>query len=196
MDLCVDGNALGGLLIDVFGADLTAASAVCGSCGTSAPVAVLTVYRRAPGTVVRCRSCDAVLMVFVTVNGALGVELAGLAGLDSPGPLDVLRRCVGSFNAGVRTGDFSAMTGMFTDDGEMAFRAIPAGSFRGKAAIAGAYAQQPPDDTIRLLRCDCRDSSASADYAWSKNPGALAGRMDLAFEGTLIRRLTITYLRD
>ena len=44
----VDGNAIGGLLIDVFGAEMTAANSTCGTCGTSRPVAELVVYRRAP----------------------------------------------------------------------------------------------------------------------------------------------------
>ena len=58
----LDGNAIGGLLLDVFGSEMTTATGVCGSCGASAVVAELTVYMRAPGTVVRCRSCESVLM--------------------------------------------------------------------------------------------------------------------------------------
>jgi hypothetical protein len=44
----VDGNAIGGLLIDVFGAEMTAASSTCATCGATRPVAELVVYRRAP----------------------------------------------------------------------------------------------------------------------------------------------------
>jgi Family of unknown function (DUF6510) len=62
----VDGNTIGGLLIDVFGTEMTAADSICGTCGTSRPMAELVVYRQAPGTVVRCRTCGSVLMVFVT----------------------------------------------------------------------------------------------------------------------------------
>ena len=77
----VDGNAIGGLLIDVFGAEMTAANSTCGTCGTSRPVAELVVYRRAPGTVVRCRTCGSVLMVFVKAHDVTCVDLAGLASL-------------------------------------------------------------------------------------------------------------------
>ena len=77
----VDGNAIGGLLIDVFGTEMTAANSTCGTCGTSRPVAELVVYRRAPGTVVRCRTCGSVLMVFVKAHGVTCVDLAGLASL-------------------------------------------------------------------------------------------------------------------
>ena len=56
----VDSNAIGGLLIDVFGPDMTAAESTCGTCGTSRPVAQLVVYQRVPGTVVRCPTCGSV----------------------------------------------------------------------------------------------------------------------------------------
>ena len=77
----VDGNAIGGLLIDVFGTEMTAADSTCGTCGASRPVAELVVYQRAPGTVVRCRTCGSVLMVFVHAHDVMCVDLAGLAAL-------------------------------------------------------------------------------------------------------------------
>jgi hypothetical protein len=77
----VDGNAIGGLLLEIFGTELTDAASVCGSCGAARQVAELTVYLRAPGTVVRCRSCESVLMVFVKVNDRICVDLLGLASL-------------------------------------------------------------------------------------------------------------------
>jgi Family of unknown function (DUF6510) len=76
----VDGNAIGGLLIDVFGAEMTTADSTCSTCGASRPVAELVVYQRAPGTVVRCRTCGSVLMVFVKGHVTC-VDLAGLAAL-------------------------------------------------------------------------------------------------------------------
>ena len=81
----LDGNAIGGLLIDVFGAEMTATASICGTCGATRPVAELVVYRQAPGTVVRCRTCSSVLMVFVKAHGVTGVDLSGLASLSQPG---------------------------------------------------------------------------------------------------------------
>jgi Family of unknown function (DUF6510) len=78
----LDGNAIGGLLHDVFGAELTAATKVCGGCGDRGPLAEVVVYLRAPGTVARCRSCGQVLMVFVSVREVWSVNLSGLAALD------------------------------------------------------------------------------------------------------------------
>jgi hypothetical protein len=48
-------------------------------------VAELVVYRQAPGTVVRCRTCGSILMVFVTRRGVTSVDLTGLASLSEPG---------------------------------------------------------------------------------------------------------------
>jgi hypothetical protein len=78
----LDGNAIGGLLWEVFGAELTTATGTCAGCGATAQVAELVVYLEAPGTVVRCRSCDNTLMVVVDVRGTKCVDLLGLAALD------------------------------------------------------------------------------------------------------------------
>jgi hypothetical protein len=60
---------------------MTAAATVCANCGDTGQVAGLAVYLRAPGTVVRCRSCDNVLMVFVRRHNRVCVDLQGLASL-------------------------------------------------------------------------------------------------------------------
>jgi hypothetical protein len=78
----LDGNAIGGLLLDVFGAEMTTAEGVCAECGTTGPVAQLVVYLEAPGTVARCRGCSAILMVMVEVRGITCVDLRGLAELE------------------------------------------------------------------------------------------------------------------
>ena len=80
-DDTLDGNAIGGLLAEVFGADMTTAVGTCGSCGAVTMVAELPVYLTEIGTVVRCRSCESVLMVFVSVRGITCVDLMGLASL-------------------------------------------------------------------------------------------------------------------
>jgi hypothetical protein len=80
-DDTLDGNAIGGLLAEVFGADMTTAVGTCGSCGAVTMVAELPVYLTEIGTVVRCRSCESVLMVFVSVRGITCTDLMGLASL-------------------------------------------------------------------------------------------------------------------
>jgi hypothetical protein len=77
----LDGNAIGGLLIEVFGTEMTTATGTCASCGTVSQVAELVVYRPGLGTVVRCRTCGAILMTFVQIRGVTCVDLQGLASL-------------------------------------------------------------------------------------------------------------------
>jgi hypothetical protein len=78
----LDGNAIAGLLHDVFGNEMTTAASECGHCGDKRPVAELVVYVRAPGTVVRCRTCAGVLMVLVEARGITCLDLNGLAMLE------------------------------------------------------------------------------------------------------------------
>jgi hypothetical protein len=80
-DGVLDGNAIGGRLIEVFGAEMTTAVGTCGVCGTVGQVAEMAVYQVRMGAVVRCRVCDNVLMVFVEVRGVTCVDLSGLASL-------------------------------------------------------------------------------------------------------------------
>jgi hypothetical protein len=59
----VDGNAMGGLMMDVFGREMTDALGGCASCGSAHVMAELMVYRSGPGDVMRCPSCESVWMV-------------------------------------------------------------------------------------------------------------------------------------
>ncbi len=79
----LDGNAIAGLLFEVFGTEMTTARGICAHCGASGYVAEFEVYVRAPGTVARCRSCGGELMVLVTVRGVTCVDLRGLATIES-----------------------------------------------------------------------------------------------------------------
>jgi hypothetical protein len=77
----LDGNAIGGLLFDVFGREMTTSVAICKHCGAKAMLAETMVYVRAPGTVVRCRGCTGVLMVLVEVRGTVHADRRGVAEL-------------------------------------------------------------------------------------------------------------------
>jgi hypothetical protein len=80
----LDGNAIAGLLRDVFGEEMTTAMGTCAACGASREVATFVVFTRAPGTVARCRACASVLMVLVTIREITCVDLRGLVSLERP----------------------------------------------------------------------------------------------------------------
>lgn len=79
--LRLDGNAVGGLLHDVFGREMTVAQGQCASCGAVAAMGAqhLYMYPRAPGAVLRCLKCQSVLMVLVHGGGRFRFGLPGLA---------------------------------------------------------------------------------------------------------------------
>ena len=80
--MVLDGNAIGGLLTEVFAAEMTSAQATCRACGAVRPLADTLVYLRAPGTIVRCRQCTSILMVICRVRGLNCIDLSGIESLD------------------------------------------------------------------------------------------------------------------
>ena len=75
----LDGNAMGGLLGQVFAVDVTSAVGRCAGCGRTGVLAETRVYVDAPGTVVRCVGCEAVLIRVVQSADRTWLDLRGLA---------------------------------------------------------------------------------------------------------------------
>lgn len=78
----LDGNAVGGLLLELFGVELTAAPCVCGGCGAREEIARLDVYVDCPGVVIRCRHCGDVMITIVSSPTRTWVDLGGTRGLE------------------------------------------------------------------------------------------------------------------
>jgi ribosomal protein S27E len=74
----LDGNAAGGVLLEVFAHEMTTAMGTCASCGTTAAMATAHVYMGGPGTVLRCPNCGDVLMCIVDAGGDVHLDLSGL----------------------------------------------------------------------------------------------------------------------
>ena len=72
----LDGNALGGLLQEAFGVEMTDAPHTCGSCGAERPVGAHRFYRGA-ASVLRCPVCDDVALVVFTLADRHVMHLAG-----------------------------------------------------------------------------------------------------------------------
>jgi Family of unknown function (DUF6510) len=77
-DAHVDGNAVGGLMIDVFGREMTDARGSCAECGATNPLGALIAYTRAPGDVLRCPACGTVMLVAVALPASVRVSFAAL----------------------------------------------------------------------------------------------------------------------
>lgn len=88
-DLKLDGNAIAGLLREIFTMEVTTAQSTCAACGKVNAVGRVDVYLNAPGAVVRCPACEHVLMRIVRGRGRYWVDLSGmrcLELLEVPGP--------------------------------------------------------------------------------------------------------------
>jgi uncharacterized Zn finger protein len=77
----LDGNSIAGDLFEYFGVEMTTATGSCAHCGASAQIAELRVYSRAPGAVVRCRSCGNVVIVVVSTSRGLRIDTSAFRGL-------------------------------------------------------------------------------------------------------------------
>lgn len=76
-EMKLDGNAIGGLLREIFAMEMTSSVGTCAFCGAVNEVGRLHVYVHAPGTVVRCPACEQVLMKIVRGRGRYWVDLSG-----------------------------------------------------------------------------------------------------------------------
>ncbi|MDX6525055.1 MAG: hypothetical protein QOI43_566 [Gaiellales bacterium] len=74
--MALDGNAIAGLLRDLFERELTEAPRSCASCGERHPIGAHRVYRGA-GLVLRCPTCDDIAMLVVTLPDRTIVQLTG-----------------------------------------------------------------------------------------------------------------------
>ena len=81
-EMKLDGNAIGGLLREIFTMEMTTAVGTCASCGAVNEMGRLHVYVHAPGTVVRCPAFEAVLMRIVRGRGRYWVDLSGTRSLE------------------------------------------------------------------------------------------------------------------
>jgi len=80
----LDGNAAAGALADVFAFDVSMATATCVTCGDARSVAELHAYMRAPGTVLRCATCENVLLRLVRSGDRAWVDLTGIRVMQIP----------------------------------------------------------------------------------------------------------------
>jgi hypothetical protein len=75
--LMLDGNAVAGLLYDVFGVELTASPTACAHCGRVGAMGTLLAFTHAPGVVLRCPACEQVILRIVETAEAIYLDARG-----------------------------------------------------------------------------------------------------------------------
>ena len=83
-DLWLDGNAIAGLLAELFGIDMTTVDRGCASCGRHHEVGAHRLYRGA-GLVLRCPSCDDIAMRIAVLPDRRVLTLRGSWTVEVPG---------------------------------------------------------------------------------------------------------------
>jgi hypothetical protein len=80
-ELMLDGNAVAGLLREVFAVEMTTAIGTCSSCGATEPVGAIHAFRGA-GIVLRCPHCDYALVKIVKDETRLWIGFPGVRTLE------------------------------------------------------------------------------------------------------------------
>ncbi len=76
--LMVDGNAVAGLLYEIFAMEVTTGEAECVSCGKRAEIGSLLAFTQAPGVVLRCPRCENIVMRIVQTAEAIYLDARGV----------------------------------------------------------------------------------------------------------------------
>ncbi|MDQ2692033.1 MAG: DUF6510 family protein [Chloroflexota bacterium] len=76
-ELMLDANAVAGLLFEIFGVEMTASPTECAHCGSSGDVGALLAFTRGPGVVLRCSSCENVVLRIVRTPQAVYLDARG-----------------------------------------------------------------------------------------------------------------------
>ncbi len=83
-ELMLDANAVAGVFREIFGVEMTAAPTECAHCGNEAEIGTLLAFTHGPGIVLRCSTCEQVMLritqtpdaIYLDARGALYLRLA------------------------------------------------------------------------------------------------------------------------
>jgi hypothetical protein len=78
-ELMLDGNAVAGMLQEIFGQEMTASPAECAHCGSVSDIGALMAFTQAPGAVLRCPACENIMLRMVETPDAIYIDARGAA---------------------------------------------------------------------------------------------------------------------
>ncbi len=82
--LMLDGNALAGLLHELFEAEMTVAPVECATCGRYGEMGSLWAFIESPGYILRCPGCQNIIMRIAVTPQQVYVDVRGAAYLCIP----------------------------------------------------------------------------------------------------------------
>jgi len=78
-ELMLDGNAVAGVLFEIFAEDMTASPTECAHCGNVGEMGTLLAFTQAPGLVLRCPACEGIMLRIVETPKAIYLDARGAA---------------------------------------------------------------------------------------------------------------------
>jgi ribosomal protein S27E len=78
-ELRLDGNAVAGMLSELFATEATMVMLTCASCGRTGALGAAHAYARGPGAVLRCPGCTSVLLRATEIRGRLMADMRGVS---------------------------------------------------------------------------------------------------------------------
>jgi hypothetical protein len=78
MEMKLESNAAGRMLQVIFPFDMTLVQATCAGCGATNALGAVAAYMHGMGTVLRCQSCDAVLIRMAQIRGHYLLDMQGI----------------------------------------------------------------------------------------------------------------------
>lgn len=82
----LDGNAVAGVLQEIFATEMTVAPVRCENCGREGEVGSLLAFTQAPGVVLRCPDCESVILRVVQTPERIYLDARGATFLCIPRP--------------------------------------------------------------------------------------------------------------
>jgi hypothetical protein len=82
MENKLDGNAAAGMMQAIFPFDMTLVQATCMGCGTTNAIGATAAYMHGMGTILRCPSCETVLIRIVHVRERYLLDMRGVRVLE------------------------------------------------------------------------------------------------------------------
>jgi hypothetical protein len=76
-ELMLDANATAGILHEIFGVEMTAAPTECAHCGNEAEMGTLFAYTHGPGYILRCSTCENIVLRIVETPKAFYLDARG-----------------------------------------------------------------------------------------------------------------------
>jgi len=76
-ELMLDANATAGLLYEIFGIEMTASPTECAHCGNEGEIGALLAFTQGPGIVLRCSTCENIVLRIVQTPEATYLDARG-----------------------------------------------------------------------------------------------------------------------